>query len=175
LEKLPFGNKRYMFIVERLVDAGASPSDVIIDCSCGAGTGTLYLQQYFKTVKAFDISQKVVDKCMEKGVKAQVGNVADLPLPDASVDIFVCSETLEHLRERDSHIAAQEILRVCKDGALICITVPENRSFCLGNPNHKQYLSPDDLQNHFKSSKVEFLGQFSKRKGRINTVMVFRK
>ena len=95
-------------------------------------------------------------------------------MPDNFADIFICSETLEHLTRDQSLMASEEIQRVCKEGGVICITVPEDKNKCMLGKGHKQYLSSSDIVFHFSSLEILFEGVYCKKKGKCNRVMFFR-
>lgn len=169
------GNTRYLYLYKILSKIGATLNGVVIDCSCGEGYGASLLQQKDMKIIGYDISAEEVKKSIDKGVEAYIGDIRDLSCEDSKADIFICSETLEHLTRKESLRAIQEINRVCKDGAYICVTVPEDKVKCLNNKKHKQFISVDDLRDLFISFEEIFKGLFRKSKGKCNLVMIFRK
>ena len=50
------------------------------------------------------------------------GNILSLPFPEASFDLVICSEVMEHIPQ-DS-LAADEIMRVLKPGGQLAVSVP---------------------------------------------------
>ena len=51
-----------------------------------------------------------------------LGDAEQLPIRSASVDVVLCFETLEHVRDVD--VVLDEIYRVCKPGGMIFCSVP---------------------------------------------------
>ncbi len=51
-----------------------------------------------------------------------VGDIHDIPLPDASVDAIICQSTLEHVR--DPLRAMEQMKRILKPGGLMLFYVP---------------------------------------------------
>ncbi len=166
-------NKRYIYLIDKLRDLGVSDGEVV-DSGCGEGAGSKYLIDSGFNVYSFDASSEVINKCEEIGVNAKIGDITNFLLPDNFADIFICSETLEHLTRDQSLMASEEIQRVCKEGGVICITVPEDKNKCMLGKGHKQYLSSSDIVFHFSSLEILFEGVYCKKKGKCNRVMFFR-
>lgn len=57
-----------------------------------------------------------------RGFTAMQADARDLPLPDASFDLLVAFDVLEHIEE--DHLAASEIARILKPGGTALIAVP---------------------------------------------------
>jgi len=167
---------RYQFILDRLDEIGYPGDGFVVDCACGLGHGTLLLKNAGLNVKGFDISPKIISKyVMPLGVDAECADIVDLPLDDDSVDIFLCSETLEHLEEDKSIKAVEEIKRVCVKNALICITVPLYRR-SLKNPSHKQYVNVETIRQWFDKYSIIYQGSCNTKTGKKkgNLVVVLR-
>ena len=167
-------NKRYSYIIDNLLKLKVEPGSMIIDCACGDGYGSSVLKQYNMNVVGYDISENLVSIAIERGVEATVANICDIPCEDNTADVFICSETLEHLEKKELQQAIKEIKRITKKDGIICITVPQDSVLCLRNKNHKQYLSYEDLDNIFNDYKCLFHGVFCKKPGKCNTVIFFR-
>ena len=168
-------NKRYAYILKHLNILRVKPGSIVIDCACGDGYGSGILNSSDLNVIGFDISEELVCKAIERGVEADVANICDLPCKDSTADIFVCSETLEHLTKDELQGAVSEMKRTIKKNGIICITVPSDPKLCLQNKNHKQYLSRADLENLFNDCEILYSGKFCKKIGKCNTVVFFRK
>lgn len=169
---------RYQFIIEKLKEIGYHDNCFVVDCACGQGHGSLLLQNVGFKVKGFDVSPKVISKyAVPLGIDAEHANIRKLPLDNDSVDIFVCSETLEHLKKKNVLEATNEIKRVCKDDALICITVPLY-VISLRTERHKQYITINEIIEWFREFDIVFygacnLGNCMKPKGSL--VVILRK
>ena len=65
-----------------------------------------------------DVQTLDIDPRLEPSI---VGSVEAIPLPDASVDVVLCAEVLEHLPFDRFETCIQEIARVAKQGAVISL------------------------------------------------------
>ena len=168
-------NKRYAYILKHLLKLRVKPGSFVIDCACGDGYGSSVIQSSDLNVIGFDISEELVFIAIERGIEANVANICNLPCKDALADVFICSETLEHLDKYELQKAINEIKRITKKNGIICITVPSDPKLCLRNKNHKQYLSQKDLNHIFNDCQILFHGEFCKKPGKCNAVIFFRK
>jgi len=173
--KLKKGNKRYAYLFDKLSGVGVTEKDFIVDCACGGGYGSSILRGKGWTVVGFDISKKCLQEANDRGVPASFADICKMPVEDSIADVFICSETLEHIVSGKSMMkAVGEIKRVCKDDGLVCITVPADKEKCLKNPKHKTYLTTDDLETLFVGWETIFKGEFCKKPGRCNNVIILR-
>lgn len=168
-------NKRYSYILKNLLRLKVKNGSTVIDCACGDGYGSDVLNSSGMNVIGYDILDDLVDIAIGRGVEAGVANICNLPCGNEMADVFVCSETLEHLDKHELTKAVDEIKRVTKKNGIICITVPSDPKVCLRNKNHKQYLSRKDLEHTFSDCKILFYGEFCKKPGKCNAVVFFRK
>jgi len=166
--------RRYQYILDNMHEVGIEFGGLAIDCACGLGQGSVALADAGYQVVGFDIKEARVKICKDKGIDARLGNIMSVELPSNYADLYVSSETLEHLEREDSVRAAKDMMRICKIGGIIAITVPESRKRCLRSKHHKQFLSADDLREIFVNADELFHGVFYKhypRRG--STVMIF--
>jgi len=168
-------NKRYEYILQNLLKLRVKPGSKVIDCACGDGYGSDVIQSAGMKVIGYDISEELVCLSMDRGVEADVANICSIPCSEDLADVFICSETLEHLDKLELQKAVKEIKRITKKNGIICITVPHDRTLCLRNKNHKQYLSGKDLEKLFNDCSVLLRGKFCKKPGKCNTVIFFKK
>ncbi|OIO68731.1 MAG: hypothetical protein COW19_05520 [Zetaproteobacteria bacterium CG12_big_fil_rev_8_21_14_0_65_55_1124] len=125
--------------VERLLSARSDTQGVrVIDLGCGPGTNLFEVVDRcarFKGVEWFglDLNQSEAAMAADRSAwrvnerKLQAlrflsGDIFNLPLPDASVDIIVSSEVVEHLP--DPTPALMEMARVLKPGGYAMVTTP---------------------------------------------------
>jgi SAM-dependent methyltransferase len=150
----------------------------VLDAACGSGYGTRALAAAgASSVVGLDLSDATIRACRAEGTDAQLrfeaGDVTRLPLPDASVDLYVSFETVEHVEDDDRFVAeARRVLR--PSGRLVCST-PNRAVTNPGtaitdppfNPYHLREYTPDELRTllgrHFGT--VELLGQSAFRGG----------
>jgi SAM-dependent methyltransferase len=93
--------------------------EVLLD----AGAGDCQYKPYFAG-KCKYLSQDVggVDRCFTYDQIDIRSEIYEIPLPDASVDIILCTQVLEHLKYPVR--ALKEMHRLLKPGGRLCITVP---------------------------------------------------
>ena len=81
-----------------------------------------------------------IDRFPLPGVDIVADMNRGLPLTDNSVDYLVASHSLEHVD--DLLLTMQEIYRVCKHRALVCVVAPYyHTSANMANPFHKQVFN----------------------------------
>ena len=146
----------------------------VIDCACGTGEGSKFFTEKGYDVKGYDKDITKVEETKIKGINANYGDITHLPEDDDSADIYISSETLEHLTHKDSLKAANDIKRIVKNEGYIIITVPENEKLCLENKLHKQYLTYNDLQQFFYFKDVLHRSIWCKTPGRCNLIIIFK-
>lgn len=129
------------------------PNDRILDIGCGTGrhTAAAYQQPEVSVIGA-DISHSDLQEarkrlCFHDRLGAHgrgrwtllMANITALPFEDASFDVVICSEVLEHIHEDAGAIA--EIIRVLKPGSILVVSVPryfpERICWALSNAYHQ--------------------------------------
>ncbi len=99
----------------------------VLDVAAGEGYGTALLAQVAASAVGVEIDAAVVDAARREFVRPNLrfeqGDARAIPLPDASVDVAVSFETLEHLAEQDVFVA--ELRRVLRPGGLLIISTPD--------------------------------------------------
>jgi len=112
------------------------PGDRVLDIGCGTGRHTAAVCQYpnitvFGSDLNFDDVRQARDRlffherCGAHGGGSWLLSVSDitcLPFEDASFDLVICSEVLEHIP--DEKTAVGEIIRVLKPGSTLVVSVP---------------------------------------------------
>ena len=114
----------------------------VLDVACGEGYGTALLARVAAEATGVDISEQAVAHA--KGEYATIANAKFLcapctriPLPDASVDVAVSFETIEHIHEQEAFIA--ELARVLVPGGVLLLSCP----------NKLEYTDKRDYHNEF--------------------------
>lgn len=105
----------------------ACEGKAVLDIACGEGYGSAMLAQVARSVIGVDIAAEAVEHARRRytrpGVSFKVGSCAAIPLDEASVDVVVSFETIEHHDEHEEMLS--EIRRVLKPGGLMILSSPE--------------------------------------------------
>lgn len=109
----------------RFLPDGKTRLDVA-DVGCGAGTHSRIWAERGHAVHALDVNAALVElgrkRADEAGYKIdfRVGSATQLPWPDASMDVCIALELLEHVDDWES--CMREFMRVVKPGGAVFVT-----------------------------------------------------
>ena len=130
--------------------AGICAGQDVLEAGCGEGYGADLLATVARRVIAVDYDAETVAHVRRRypAVEVTEGNLAALPLPDASVDVVVNFQVIEHLWDQPQFIT--ECLRVLRPGGLLLISTPNRITFTPGsdtpvNPFHTRELNAAEL------------------------------
>lgn len=122
----------------------------VLEAGCGEGYGADLIARLAKRVIGLDYDDAAVAHVTARypRVEAVRGNLAELPLPDAAVDVVVNFQVIEHLWDQAQFIA--ECARVLRPGGLLMISTPNRITFSPGrdtpiNPFHTRELNAAEL------------------------------
>jgi ubiquinone/menaquinone biosynthesis C-methylase UbiE len=98
------------------------PAGRVLDAACGTGRHSEWLAAHGHEVVGVDASPDMLAKARAKLPQArfEVGDLAALPLPDASVDAALCALALVHLP--DLRPALAELARVVRPGGRVVVS-----------------------------------------------------
>lgn len=114
--------------VAPLVQVGTRLLDV------GVGLGRL-LERFPQCERyGIDISLPYLHRTANLGIRVGAARVEDIPYPDASFEVLLCTDVLEHVL--DPNLACREMLRVLRPGGHLVIRVPYREDL-------SGYLRPD--------------------------------
>lgn len=126
---------RYWPTKNDLVASLTRPTDVILDIGCGNGSILRSLKgRGYLHLHGLDISDYAVRHLSTEGIRMHAGVLPSVPLADASCDVVIASQVLEHVIRR--HRLLRNIRRVLKPGGRALVFVPDD---CLGpidEPEH---------------------------------------
>jgi ubiquinone/menaquinone biosynthesis C-methylase UbiE len=99
----------------------------VLDVACGEGYGSALLARKAVHVTGVDVSKAAVDHAAAtyaaiSNLRFVEGSCARLPMEDASVDVAVSFETLEHITGQAEFMA--ELARVLKPAGLLLMSCP---------------------------------------------------
>jgi SAM-dependent methyltransferase len=114
----------------------------VLDAACGEGYGSALLADVAASVVGVDQSSEAIAHANARYAGKECArficaSVAKLPLPDASIDLVVSFETIEHLTEQETMLG--EFRRVLTPQGLLVIS----------SPNKPVYSDERDYHNEF--------------------------
>ncbi len=100
---------------------------LLLDVGCGTGPFTIAALRRGGRITSIDIGVELLRRARDKGAPAPVaGDAAALPFRDASFDLVISSECIEHTGHPERSVA--EMLRVLRTGGTLVLTCP-NRAW----------------------------------------------
>ena len=128
----------------------------VLDIACGTGYGSAILAQSAHAVTGVDIDKATVEACRanycqrHENLTFLHGDVAKVPLQDASVDVLISFETIEHVDASKQKEFLCEIRRVLRPGGLLVMSSP-NKDTAHSNEFHVHELEEDEFRNLLQS------------------------
>jgi len=142
---------------------------VVLDIACGEGYGANLLANHAQKVFGVDISEETIIEEKRKYVRPNLefieGSTSKIPCEDASIDLVVSFETIEHHDQHEEMM--EEIKRVLKPNGILIISSPDKQYYSVipnyNNPFHVKELFETEfksiLNKHFEHTL--FLSQTS--------------
>ena len=122
---------------------------VVLDIACGEGYGSAMLATKADKVIGVDISADVVkharSRYKKRNLEYMVGSCTDIPLPDASIDMVVSFETIEHHDQHERMM--KEVKRVMRPTGVLIISSPEKYNYSV-EPGYNNSYHIKDLYEH---------------------------
>jgi SAM-dependent methyltransferase len=140
--------RRHEVVYRRL--AGHCAGRDVLEAGCGEGYGADLIADVARSVIGLDYDELTVAHVRARYPRVDIrhGNLAALPLPDASVDVVVNFQVIEHLWDQPQFIA--ECARVLRQGGRLLMSTPNRITFSPGrdtpvNPFHTRELNAEEL------------------------------
>ncbi|WP_408066393.1 class I SAM-dependent methyltransferase [[Mycobacterium] nativiensis] len=140
--------RRHEVVYQQLA-ARCSGRDVL-EAGFGEGYGADLIADVAQRVIGVDYDDAAVAHVRARYPRVETlqGNLAELPLPDASVDVVVNFQVIEHLWDQGQFIA--ECARVLRPGGVLMVSTPNRITFSPGrdtpiNPFHTRELNAAEL------------------------------
>jgi SAM-dependent methyltransferase len=129
-------------VIERAIGRLGLPAGArILDAGCGSGRNMVDLARH-GAVTGVELSPTSVRLARERDCgEVLEGSVLDMPFDEASFDLTVSFDVIEHLQ--DDVAALRELRRVTKPGGVLLVTVPAYQWLWSGhdeiNHHHRRY------------------------------------
>jgi SAM-dependent methyltransferase len=140
--------RRHEVVYQRLASRCADLD--VLEAGCGEGYGADLISRVARRVIALDYDETTVAHVRAHYPRVEVmhGNLAELPLADASVDAVVNFQVIEHLWDQTQFV--RECARVLRPSGLLMVSTPNRITFSPGrdtpiNPFHTRELNADEL------------------------------
>jgi SAM-dependent methyltransferase len=123
----------------------------VLDIACGEGYGAASLQMAgAHSVVGIDVCETACIHARRRyGVDARTGTADRIPLPDASVDIVVSFETIEHVAHPTRFL--DECSRVLGPRGMLVISTPNKGIYTKGggwqNPHHCSEMTQEEFSS----------------------------
>lgn len=140
--------RRHQVVYQRLAPRCADRD--VLEAGCGEGYGADLIAGVARRVVAVDYDATAVAHVRGRYPRVEVtqANLAELPLPDASVDVVANFQVIEHLWDQPQFVA--ECARVLRPSGLLMVSTPNRITFSPGrdtpiNPFHTRELNAEEL------------------------------
>ncbi|PLC52484.1 hypothetical protein CR155_18485 [Pollutimonas nitritireducens] len=139
----------------------------VLDIASGEGYGSAMMAKTAASVIGVDISAEAIEhantRYLQENLKFLTGTCSAIPLRDASVDIVVSFETIEHHNEHEQMMS--EIRRVLRPEGVLFISSPDKQNYSIEpdftNEFHVKELFEQEfkdlLESHFQNT--QYFGQ----------------
>lgn len=133
---------------------------VVLDAACGEGYGSHIISGAAKKVTGIDISEEAVGRAREKyeisgKLEYFVESVADLSMPDQSIDVVVSFETIEHIPEELQQQFLNQIARILKKDGILIMSTPNKEIYSDLFDYHNEF----HIKEFYKDEFLDFLHQ----------------
>lgn len=114
----------------------------VLDAACGEGYGSALLARDAREVLGIDIAEAAIAHANAR-YRSQVNlrfvqaDCTALALPDASVDLVVSFETLEHVAEQEALVAG--FARVLAADGMLIVSSPDKRTYSEASGFHNEF------------------------------------
>lgn len=114
----------------------------VLDAACGEGYGAALLAPVAHFVTGVDISAQAIDHARQRygaqqNLRFECADACALPLAEASQDVVVSFETLEHLIQQEALIAG--FARVLVPAGILIISSPDKRTYSELSGFHNEF------------------------------------
>ncbi len=129
----------------------------VLDSCCGLGWGSYLVAGAAQEVVGVAYDEQAIAFCREHWPQDNLsfvkGSVLELPFEDASFDIVMCMEAIEHFSVEDGRKYLSELRRVCRPGGKLVgsSAFPRNRgaadALCSENEHHLHVYTRAEMRD----------------------------
>lgn len=155
--------RRHEVVYQRL--AGRCAGRDVLEAGPGEGYGADLIAGIARSVTGVDYDEQAVAHIRAKYPRVQMhlGNLAELPLADGSIDVVVNFQVIEHLWDQGQFVT--ECARVLRPGGVLLMSTPNRITFSPGrdtplNPFHTRELNADELTELLEQGGFEIEGVY---------------
>lgn len=155
--------RRHEVVYERLVSRCEGRD--VLEAGCGEGYGADLIADVARRVIGLDYDDSAVAhvRACYPRVDMRQGNLAELPLPDHSVDVVVNFQVIEHLWDQARFVA--ECFRVLRPSGVLLMSTPNRITFSPGrdtpiNPFHTRELDAAEMSDLLTDGGFEVEGVY---------------
>jgi ubiquinone/menaquinone biosynthesis C-methylase UbiE len=125
----------------------------VLDIACGEGYGSALLARKAKTVLGVDIDQSSISNATKtysglSNLEFSVGSLLSIPIPDESVDLITCFESIEHVTDHDE--VMKEFKRILRPEGILLLSTPNKYVYSdltgYVNPFHPRELYQGEFE-----------------------------
>jgi tRNA (uracil-5-)-methyltransferase TRM9 len=145
-------------IIKKFVESFTTKS-IVGDIGCGNGRNCLLRDDC--TFIGTDISEKLLNICMAKGIKCILANNLSLPIKGNYFDYTMSIAVIHHFCNTERRLkAVSELIRVTKSGGKILIYVWAKEQKKFSNNTENDILIPWNLQKKYNEGNCEILDRY---------------
>jgi 2-polyprenyl-3-methyl-5-hydroxy-6-metoxy-1,4-benzoquinol methylase len=124
---LPELQKRLRIVFGGLLEESEVRGKDVLDAGAGTGWFSRGLTRWGGRVTSLDVGTELMNQVRKKADSHRVvGSVLNLPFPDSSFDVVLCTEVIEHTT--GPRHAVSELCRMLRPAGVLVLTVP-NRAW----------------------------------------------
>jgi len=123
----------------------------VLDLGSGPGNHAVYFKEKGLDVLCLDISEKMIEKCQEKGLKGIVGDIESLSLDDRYDGIWAYAALL-HVPRKNIPSVVSNIAKLLKPKGFLAIAVKEGVGE--GFETHEKYPETKRWFTYFSDEEI---------------------
>ncbi|APV52137.1 hypothetical protein BWI17_22185 [Betaproteobacteria bacterium GR16-43] len=129
----------------------------VLDVACGEGYGTALLSRVAARATGVDIASEAIAHATRTYAGLANANFyrascTKLPLPDASIDLAVSFETVEHIHEQEAFLS--ELARVLKPGGVLVMSCPNKLEYS----DKRDYVNEFHVKELYRAELAQLVG-----------------